>query len=77
MVDFIFKSDSSSLDFADTYLGSQLLKNGLTEDFLKHIKEFPIVYIDRNSKKELVNIIDESTNKSIEESIELIKSIVK
>ena len=40
------------------------------------LKYYPIVYINQNNKKALVNIIDEANNKNTDQCINLIKSII-
>lgn len=77
MVDFVFKRDGSHINFDNTPLGNYLIKNDIDKETLIKIKEFPIVYINKNGTKKLVNIIEDANNKNIEECIDLIKSIIK
>ncbi len=76
MIDFVFKNDGSHINYNDTPLGYFLLNNKINIDTLIKIKEFPIVYINQNGVKKLGNIIEEANNKSINQCIDLINSII-
>ena len=76
MIDFVFKSDGSHINFNETPLGHMLIKNNIDEKKLMKIKDYPIVYINQNGNKVLVNIIDEANDKDLNQCIDLIKSII-
>jgi hypothetical protein len=76
MIDFVFKKDGSHISFKETPLGNILIKNFVDENNLTKLKDYPIVYINQNNKKVLVNIIDEANGKDINQCVELIKSIL-
>ncbi len=75
MTDFIFKRDGSQITFSETPMGKLLIENNIPEFKIKQIKDYPIVYINENNKKKLINLPDESIGKSIDDSIDLVKSI--
>ncbi len=77
MMDFVFNIDGSHINFDETPLGHILLKNNIDQDILIKLKEYPIVYINQNNNKALVNIIDEANDKNIEQCTSLIKSIIE
>ena len=74
MVDFVFKMDGSHFTYQETPFGNLLITYGINIDFLKKIKEYPIVYLKDIELKKLVNILDEANGKSIKECLELIKN---
>jgi len=76
MVDFIIRNNNDHLRFIETPLGKTLIEeNGISEDFIIRIKEFPIVYIEENGKKRLVNLLEEANGMNMEECVNLIKRI--
>ena len=76
MTDFVFNKDGSHITFDKTPLGRILINsNIITDAMLIRLKKNPIVYINENNKKKLVNINEEANEKNIEESINLIKNI--
>ncbi len=78
MLDYVFRKDSSVIHFSETPLGSLLINNyGFSEDAIRKIKEFPLVRICQNSDSRLVYLSEYAKDKSLEESAEIIKSIVK
>jgi len=74
MIDFVFKAGGRHICYEETPMGNLLVKNGITIDFLKKIKEHPVVYIMKDGIKRLVNIVDEACNKNIDESITLVQN---
>ncbi|HNZ27396.1 MAG TPA: hypothetical protein PLG34_05775 [Spirochaetota bacterium] len=78
MMDFIFRSNGERIGFIETPLGRRLVEDlKFTEDMLFKLKEHPIVYIkEKQKKKKLVNIINYARDKTMEESVEIIGSIV-
>ncbi|MCK4799127.1 MAG: hypothetical protein KAT05_17275 [Spirochaetes bacterium] len=78
MTDFVFKGDGSHTSFYETNLGHKLIENNVTNSqFLRKLKEYPIVYINQSGRKKLVNITDEADGKNIEEIINLFKNIIR
>ena len=76
MKDFVFKSDGSHLKFSETPLGYKVLQTRVTVEMLKSLKEYPIVYVEENGKKKLINIIEEACNKTLDECVELVNRII-
>lgn len=78
MIDFIFKSNGERINFIDTPLGRRLIeKFNFTEGMLFQLKEYPIVHIkEKSKKKKLVNIIDYARGKTMEESVEILSSVI-
>lgn len=75
MIDFVFRQDGEHITFHETPLGKLLLQNDVSLDKLKKLKEYPIVYVESDGKKRLVNIKDEAKHKSIDEIVDLVKRI--
>jgi hypothetical protein len=78
MVDFVFKHDGSHILFNETPLGKDLISDGIySEETLNNLKEDPLVHINRDGQRILVNIYEEADGLSREQSIGLLKSIIE
>ncbi len=76
MIDYIFHSDNAKITFRDTPLGYILMeKYKLTEQHLTNLKNSPIVYLCDGSRRELVNIINYSSGKTMSECVDIIGRI--
>jgi len=76
MTDFIFKNDCTRINFIETPLGKNLIDSGFTEDHLKSIKEYPILYVNKNNNKTLINIIEEANGRSFSETLDIFKTVL-
>ncbi|HOV14915.1 MAG TPA: hypothetical protein PK771_11565, partial [Spirochaetota bacterium] len=77
MTDFIIRSNSEHICFDETPLGRILIEeHNISYNFLYQLKEFPIVYINKNGHKKLVNLLEEANGMTMEECVALIKSII-
>ena len=76
MIDFVFKKDGAHISFNETPLGHILINNNIDEKKLMKLKDYPIVYINKNGNKALVNLIDEANDKNLNQCVDLIKSII-
>ncbi|OHD16249.1 MAG: hypothetical protein A2Y34_05075 [Spirochaetes bacterium GWC1_27_15] len=77
MVDFVIRPNNNHIIFEETPLGRILIeKNHISSEALLIIKDYPLIHISINGEKKLVNLLEEANNKSLEECVELIKSII-
>jgi hypothetical protein len=76
MLDFIIKTNNTHIDCYDTPLGKILIDQyGYTSGDLLKIKQNPLVYINDNGRKKLINIVEEADKKSLYECADLISRI--
>ena len=77
MMDFVFKSNGDHIKLEEIPFAKWLFDRGnINEQQLLQLKDYAIVYIRKNRKKKLVNILEESMHKNFEECEELLKSII-
>lgn len=76
MTDFVFDSNCKRISVTETPFGHYLIKNNfLTKERLIKLREYPMVYVSVNGKRELLNIIEDTKGISFDESVELLRSI--
>ena len=76
MLDYLFHPDNARVKFCETPLGYILSeKYKLTEQHLTNLKNSPIVYLCNGGRRELVNIINYTSKKSMSECIDIIGHI--
>ncbi len=75
MIDFVIRTDTHHIEFHQTPLGRLCIedKNILPEDLYK-LKDCPLVYVLKDGKRRLVNLIEEANEMSMEECSLLIKN---
>ncbi len=75
MLDFVFLTDCSQIEIEHTPLGKALIESGLTNSQILHLKEYPIKHIIVNGQRKLIYLNDLPDSTSIEETVQIIKSI--
>lgn len=77
MRDFIFSSEKKNIDFVQTPLGNAIISAEVaSEEDLIALKKDPLVYLEDEKGRHLVNIVEAANGKSPNECISLIKSAV-
>jgi hypothetical protein len=77
MLDFIITSNNRHLGYYNTPLGKILLDvYGYSDEDLMKLKDNPIVYVEYNGQKKLVNIIEEGNNKKLNECADIISKVI-
>lgn len=78
MMDFIFKGNGEKIRWDETPLGRIILEQKImTEEELFNLKETPLVYIKNKRGKKFINIVEDAKDKTIEECVSLIRSIIR
>ncbi len=75
MLDFVFYSNSDQISPNQTTLGHKLIEKGITGQHIIHIKEYPIKHVIINGERKLIYLNDLPASMSIDETVDLIKSI--
>lgn len=76
MIDFVYLDNGKRIKLIDTPLGFYLINNKIiSEEKLLNLKEYPLVNIPINGKRELINVIEDTYYFSFEECIELFKNL--